>query len=89
MLADLAPDLPCCNAMAGLRGGPATKAVLYSPCGIAPYGKGLLILDDGTPGYGPCRAEPICPASSTWLCSRRKFCGNFFWQGVGSGASRS
>ena len=27
-------------------GGPATKAVLYTPCGIAPYGKGLLILDD-------------------------------------------
>lgn len=27
-------------------GGPATKAVLFAPCGIAPYGKGLLILDD-------------------------------------------
>lgn len=27
-------------------GGPATQAELSSPCGIAPYGKGLLVLDD-------------------------------------------
>lgn len=27
-------------------GGPAVKAVLYDPCGIAPFGTGFAVLDD-------------------------------------------